>query len=181
MKNLKILIFSSLCLFVASALHGQTMRPPNPGFKNTIGTALSTGVFFDKPAYFFGWSVDYAHVVGEKWILLGGLAYDQEHKTEVKAGEMKVIHTLTPNVAVGYAVSRNLAFGFGIGKGMWDTDNSEKKMKFTTSGNLTIGILASYVILFQGPHGIDVTAGLERGLITPETNVTFELGYGYSF
>jgi len=54
-------------------------------------------------------------------------------------------------------------------------------MKFTTSGNLTIGILASYVILFQGPHGIDVTAGLERGLITPETNVTFELGYGYSF
>jgi hypothetical protein len=94
---------------------------------------------------------------------------------------MKVVHTLTPNVAVGYAVNKNLAFGFGIGKGMWDTDNSEKKMKFTTSGNLTIGILASYGILFRGPHGIDVTAGLERGLITPETNVTFELGYGYSF
>ncbi len=55
------------------------------------------------------------------------------------------------------------------------------KMKYTNSGNLTIGLLGAYTIYSKNRHGIDISGGLERGLITPETDVTIEIGYSYSF
>ena len=73
MKNLKILIFSLLCLLVASTLHGQGLRVPNESYKQCAGIAISTGAFFDKPAVFMGLGVDYAYIIKEKWVLLGGL------------------------------------------------------------------------------------------------------------
>ena len=172
---------SLLLVLISDNLSGQSLRLPNEGYNQCVGTAISTGVFIDKPAWFLGLSVDYAYIIGERWILLGGLAIDRETKTEVSEGERKTVTTLTPNFAVGYAFSRRFAVGAGVGKGFWDTDNEEEKMKFTTKGNLTVGILCSYTIYMKGPHGIDITGGLERGLITPETNVTIEFGYALSF
>ena len=181
MKKIVFLLCFLFFILGSVDLSGQSLRLPNEGYKQCFGIAFSTGVFIDKPAWFVGISFDYAYIIGERWILLGGIAFDQEHKTHVSEGERKTVQTLTPNIAVGYAFSRRLAIGAGVGKGLWDTDNSEEKMKFTSKGNLTVGILCSYTILLKGPHGIDITGGLERGLITPETNITLEMGYALSF
>ena len=176
-----VCLLSVLFILASSNLYAQSLRLPNAGYNQCVGTAFSTGVFLDKPAWFVGMSIDYAYIIGERWILLGGLAYDRETKTEVSEGERETVQTLTPNFAVGYAFSRRFAVGAGIGKGFWDTDNEGEKMKFTTKGNLTVGVLCSYTIYLNGPHGIDITGGLERGLITPETNITIEVGYAFSF
>ena len=159
----------------------QGLRLPSEGYQQCLGVAASTGAFFDKPAVFLGLSLDYAYFIKEKWIVLAGIAYDQEHKTQVSEGEKKTIHTITPNAAIGYAINSRLAVGAGIGKGLWDTDNDKQELKFSTSGNLTVGVLCAYTFYLNGPHGFDITGGIERGLITPETNFTVEIGYGYSF
>lgn len=180
MKNYKKYIFSILFLLISGILFGQALRVPAAGYKNNVGSALSTGAFLDKPAWFLGWGVDYSRLIGENWVVLGGLAYDQEHSTESK--NIKVpIHSLSPNIALGYIITPKLAIGVGIGKGLFDTDNSEGKLKYTTSGNLTVGLLAAYTVYSKNRHSIDIGSGLERGLITPETDVTIEIGYGYSF
>ena len=60
-------------------------------------------------------------------------------------------------------------------------DSSTGKMQYTSEGNLTVGLLCVYTLYQNGPHTLDVGGGIERGLITPETNLTLELGYGISF
>jgi hypothetical protein len=179
-KSLFIAVVILLQIF-SGVVYAQGLRVPNEGYKQCAGIAFSTGAFFDKPAVFIGLGFDYAYIIKEKWVLLGGLAFDSERKTKLSEGETRVINTLTPNVAVGYLIKPRLAVGAGVGKGLWDTDNPEKKMKYTTSGNLTVGVLCAYTLYVNGPHGIDVTGGIERGLITVETNFTVEIGYGYSF
>ena len=181
MRIIKILILNAMWFIIPATLFGQSLSIPLPGFKSCVGTAISSGVFLDKPAWFIGWSADYSYIIKEKWILLGGIAYDQEHKTKAKEGEQMVVHTLSPNVAVGYAITSTFAAGIGLGKGLFDTDNPGQKMKYTSSGNLTIGLLASLTIYSKNHHGLDISGGLARGLITPETDVTIEFGYGYSF
>jgi len=176
-----IIVMLPFLLLGIIQLKGQGLRVPNEGYKQCAGIAISTGAFFDKPAVFIGLGFDYAYIIKEKWVLLGGLTFDSEHKTKLSEGETRVINTLTPNAAVGYLITSRLAVGAGVGKGLWDTDNPEKKMKYTTSGNLTVGVLCAYTIYLNGPHGMDVTGGIERGLITVETNFTVEIGYGYSF
>ena len=174
------LLLCSILLMTTMILNGQSLSVPVAGYKNNVGTALSTGIFIDKPAWFLGWGVDYSFVVGEKWIILAGLAYDQEHSTKSKSNEIPV-HSFSPNLALGYILTPRFAIGAGIGKGLFDTDNSEGKLKYTNSGNLTIGLLGSYTVYSKNRHGIDLGWGVERGLINPETDITIELGYGYSF
>jgi len=177
----KIILAAILLIVSSGILSGQSLRVPNPGNRNCVGTAISSGFFLDKPAWFLGLSFDYAYFITEKWIVLGGIAYDQEHKTQASENENKVVHTLTPNLAIGYALNSRMAVGVGIGKGLWDTDNTDQILKYTSSGNITIGVLWAYSIYLEGPHCVDVTLGLERGLITVETNVTLEIGYGFCF
>jgi hypothetical protein len=181
MKDCKRFILIIPFLLISGILFGQSLRVPSPGYKNSAGTAISSGVFIDKPAWFLGWGVDYSRVIGAKWIILGGMAYDQEHNTKPKENEFKVVHSLSPNIAVGYILTPKLAMGIGIGKGLFDTDNPGQELKFTTSGNVTIGLLGSFTVYSKNRHGLDISWGLERGLITPETDVTIEFGYSYSF
>ena len=49
------------------------------------------------------------------------------------------------------------------------------------SGNLTIRILFALTIYNKNRHGLDISGGIERGLIIPETDLTIEIGNGYSY
>jgi hypothetical protein len=162
-------------------INAQSLTIPSNGYKNSIGTSISTGIFIDKAAVFWGCSVDYSYIINDKIILLFGFAYDQEYKTEKKENEHDVIQTITPNIAFGYALSNKFALGIGLGKGVLDTDNPNQKLKFTSDGNLTAGLLFSITMFSKNHHSIDLGGGIERGLITPETDLTIELGYGYNF
>ena len=71
--------------------------------------------------------------------------------------------------------------GIGLGKGLFDDDNDDEKMKFNKNGGWTIGLIGVYSFYQKGPHSFDVSGGIERGLTTPETDLTLELGYGFSF
>jgi len=68
-----------------------------------------------------------------------------------------------------------------MGKGIFDDDNENNEMRYNKNGGWTIGLLAVLTIYQKGQHGFDVSGGIEQGLTNPETDLTIELGYGYSF
>ena len=54
-------------------------------------------------------------------------------------------------------------------------------MKYTDNGNLIIGILCALTIYNINHQGLDIGAGIERGLIAAETDLIIEIGYDYGF
>lgn len=161
-------------------LPGQSLSLPTEGSKNTLGAGINGGVFLDKEAMFVGAAVDYSRLLGGNWIINVSFCYDQEHSSS-EDGSTAIVNTLSPALALGYAISPRLAAGIGLGKGMFDDDNSTGTIKYTSEGNLTVGLLCVYTFYQKGPHSIDIGGGIERGLITPETDLTLELGYGINF
>ena len=167
-------------LFIGDISLAQSLIVPTQGQKNTFGTALSGGVFLDKDAVFWGLGVDYSRLFNENWIINFSFSYDQEHEQQGGQGT-KVVNTLSPSIAIGYALNQRLAVGVGLGKAMFDDDNSENEIKYNKNGGWTIGLIGSYSFFQNGPHSFDVSGGIESGLSESETNLTVEIGYGYSF
>jgi len=44
-----------------------------------------------------------------------------------------------------------------------------------------IGLFSEYNIYYSDHNSFDISGGIERGLNKPETDITIELGYGFSF
>ena len=160
--------------------NGQSLNMPAEGYSNTFGTAVSGGVFLDKDAVFWGFAVDYSKVIKENWIINISFGYDKEFSKK-KDQEESVVNTLTPSLAIGYALNRRIAMGLGLGKGIFDDDNDDKHFQFNKNGGWTIGLIGVYSFYQKGPHSFDISGGIERGLSSPETDLTLEFGYGYSF
>jgi len=179
--KLRFILIAFVSMFSVCQIHAQGLRVPTGDYKSSIGTAISTGFFVDKPAVFFGYSVDYSYVFNKKFIILGGLAYDQEHTSKTGEDESGVVHSLTPTVTIGYVLTPKFAMGIGFGKALWDTDNTNQKLRFTGKGNITAGLMFSYTFYSKGHSSFDLGGGVEQGIITPETDVTLEIGYAYSF
>jgi hypothetical protein len=173
-------ILVCVLLLLGNVSPAQSLNIPAEGMKNTIGTAFSGGVFLDKDAVFWGVGLDYSRVFNENWIINFSFSYDQEHEQQDSQGT-KVTNTLSPSIAIGYAFNERLAVGIGLGKGMFDDDNSENKLKYNKNGNWTVGLIGAYSFYQNGPHSFDISGGVERGLSEAETDLTIEIGYGYSF
>jgi len=168
-----------MIIFLTAEIAAQGISQPVAGYKNTFGAAVSGGVFLDKQATFWGAAVDYSRVVFDNWIINVSFSYDQEHE-DLDDGSYAITNTFTPSFAFGYAISSNIAAGIGLGKGMFDDDNEEKKIKYNPDGGWTLGLIGVYTFYQSGQHSFDVSAGVERGLTNPETDLTVELGYGFS-
>ncbi len=169
-----------MMILLTTEIFGQSLSMPVGGYLNTFGSAVSGGVFLDKKATFWGAAVDYSRVVFDNWIINVSFSYDQEHE-DLDDGGYSVTNTFSPSVAIGYAISNNIAAGIGLGKGMFDDDNEGKKIKFNPDGGWTIGLIGVYTFYQSEQHSFDVSGGIERGLTNPETDLTVELGYGFSF
>jgi len=115
-KNLNRFGFIALLLGVCCMhqVQSQSLAQPAPGYKNTFGTAASTGVFFNKDAYFWGLGVDYSRLFSNKWVINISMAYDQEISKST-TNENTIVNTLTPSLALGYVISPKFAMGLGAG------------------------------------------------------------------
>ncbi|MGB5894047.1 MAG: hypothetical protein WBG58_07700, partial [Ignavibacteriaceae bacterium] len=69
----------------------------------------------------------------------------------------------------------------GLGRGMFDDDNEEKKIKYNPDGGWTIGLIGVYTFYQSNQHSFDISAGIERGLGKPETDLSIDIGYGFNF
>jgi len=174
----KLLII--VMILLTTEIIGQSLSKPVAGNTNTFGSAISGGFFFDKKATFWGVAVDYSRVVFNNWIINVSFSYDQEHE-DLDDGGYSVTNTFTPSIAIGYAISNNIAAGIGLGKGMFDDDNKEKKIKYNPDGGWTIGLIGVYTFYQSNQHSFDISFGLERGLGKPETDLSIDIGYGFSF
>ena len=151
MLNRKINFILIVCLMTKGMLlMGQTLNMLSEGFRNSVGVSISGGVFLDKEAVFFGASTDYSRLFSERWIVNVSLSFYQEHSSS-EDGSTAIVNTLAPALALGYSISPRLAAGIGVGKGMFDDDNSSGNMQYTSEGNLTVGLLSVYTLYQKGP------------------------------
>ncbi len=182
--NLRIKILVKLLviliIFLTTEIAAQGFSQPVAGYKNTFGTAVSGGFFFDKKATFWGAAVDYSRVIFDNWIINVSFSFDQEHE-DLDDGSYAVTNTFSPSLAVGYSIASNIAAGIGLGKGMFDDDNEGKKIKYNPDGGWTIGLIGVYTFYQSKQHSFDISFGLERGLGNPETDLSIDIGYGFSF
>ncbi len=181
-KNISRVVFAFLILgfFSSQNIHCQSLGKPAPGYKSTLGAATSTGLFFNKDAYFWGLGVDYSRLLSERWVINISVGYDQEiSKSETKNNT--IINTITPSLAFGFILTSRFVLGFGVGKGLYDDDNETGNLEFNKNGGYTAGLIGVYTIYQKGRHGFDISTGLEQALGGPDLDVTVELGYGYSF
>jgi hypothetical protein len=159
--------------------YSQKLGLPAKGYSNTFGSAVSAGVFINKEAFFWGLGTDYTRVLKRNWMINISAAFDQEHsRTD---GNKSIINTLTPSLALGYAIKTRFALGAGLGKSLFDDDNESNTIKFNKDGGWTIGVVGALTLIQKGKHGFDLVAGIEQGLANSETDITVELGYGFSF
>jgi hypothetical protein len=172
-----VFAFLFLGLLIFQNTHCQSLGKPSPGYKSTIGAASSTGLFFNKDAYFWGFGVDYSRLLNEKWVVNISLGYDQE----ISKPESTIINTITPSLAFGYILTSKFVVGLDLGKGLYDDENEKGNLEFNKNGDYTAGLIGVYTIYQKGCHGFDITAGLEQAINVSDLDVTVELGYGYSF
>ena len=181
-KTIIPIVFALLvfAFFSSQNVHCQWLGKPAPGYKSTLGAATSTGLFFNKDAYFWGLGIDYSRLFSERWVVNFSMAFDQEiSKSESK--DKTIVNTLTPSLAFGYVFTPKFVLGFGVGKGLYDDDNDTGNLEFNKNGAYTVGLIGVYTLYQKGRHGFDISAGLEQALGGPDLDVTVELGYGYSF
>ncbi len=175
-----IVVLLVLGVFSTQKVQSQSFGKPSPGYKNTFGAATSTGFFLNKDAYFWGLGADYSRLIGERWVINLSMAFDQEIARSDASGTT-VVNTLTPSLAFGYVFTSNFALGVGVGKGLFDDDNETGMLEYNKNGDWTIGLIGVYTFYQKGPHGFDVSVGIEQGIGNSDLDLTAELGYGYSF
>ena len=113
MLNRKInIILIVLLMTKGMLLLGQSISIPTEGHKNSYGVSINGGVFIDKEAVFIGASTDYSRLIGEKWIINVSLCFDQEHSSS-DDGSTAIVNTISPALALGYAISPRLAAADG--------------------------------------------------------------------
>jgi len=171
------LVIGACCM---QKLQGQSLAQPAPGYNNTFGSAVSTGIFFNKDAYFWGLGVDYSRLLSNNWVINISMAYDQEISKSV-SNTNTAVNTLTPSLAFGYVFTPKFVLGLGVGKGLFDDDNATGNLKLNKNGSWTVGLIGVYTIYQKGRHGFDISAGVEQGIGNADLDITLELGYGYSF
>jgi hypothetical protein len=178
-NSIRIVVLVS-CVFSIQIAQGQSLGLPAPGYNNTFGTAVSTGLFFNKDAYFWGVGVDYSRMLTNKWIINISMGYDQEI-SKSETNDNTIVNTLTPSLAFGYVLTPKIVLGLGLGKGLFDDDNDSGDLKINKNGSWTVGLIGVYTLFQKGRHGFDITSGFEQGIGNPDLDFTIELGYGYSF
>jgi hypothetical protein len=181
-KNIRRIVIALLVLGGLSIqnVQSQSFARPAPGYKNTLGAAISTGFFLNKDAYFWGLGADYSRLIGERYVINISMAFDQEiSKTETKG--TGIVNTLSPSLALGYVFNSRFALGIGLGKGAFDDDNDTGMLEYNKNGDWTIALIGVYTFYQKGPHGFDISLGVEQGIGNADLDVTAELGYGFSF
>ena len=174
---LTILVFLAVLGIQEST--AQSLARPAPGYKNTLGTAFSSGVFLNKEAVFWGLGVDYSRLLSSRWVANVSMNFDQEI-SESNPGGHTSVNTLSPSLAFGYVFSQRFVLGVGAGVGIFDDDNENRNLAFNL-GSWTVGLIGVYTIYQKGRHGFDISGGIEQGIGNPDLDITLEFGYGYSF
>ena len=179
-----------LALFILCSIEGnyaQSLTLPSNGYTNTIGSAISGGLFIDKDAIFYGFSIDYSKVILQNWIVNISFAYDKEMNTQTKQ-DIPDINSYTPSIALGYAFNQKTAIGIGLGKSIFDDDNEDKKIQFiqlipidTNSevGSMLLGIDVDqkriYKLIETGKDGVITTFKISKfGVNSPISENLFK-------
>lgn len=150
-------------------------------YLNSIGGGLSYGDKLNKDADFWGWTLDYSRVLNSGWVFTAALAYDEE--TERRNGQQdKIVQSYTPTFSWSYPISARWSLATGLGKGLFNDDNKEKKMELTEfNEEWAVGAIAAFTLFQNGRHRTSISSSLEYNISEGEPALSVDIGYAYSF
>ncbi len=144
--------------------------------KSFASISASYGQFFERDAWFYGFSGEFSRRLDKLPIgLAGSLMWDQD--TDIKKD--KVVGTLTTAITGSYLINDRWSVGTGLGKGFMDTDNADKNYKFT-NGDWSTAIFLGYQIPLNLNSSLGLSASYEYNMSAKETSISFDIAYGFS-
>lgn len=167
-----------------AAAEAQIAAPPplSPDKVNGVGFGVSYGEQNDRNADFWGWSAEYSRVVHPRWVLAASIAWDEETERTVDSPD-KVVRSFTATGTVSYLLTERFTLTTGLAKGIANTDNSSRSMKFA-GGDLNTGIAIGYglpAFPAESPYSLGISLAYEYNISAKETAVSMDLTIGFSF
>ena len=128
--SVSVCVALALVLALAGRVEAQLAnRPlPAPGFTNSFGFGASYGEMLRREAWFWGLSLDYGRLLGERWAGNAALTWDRESK-ETGAD----VETYSLVATVSWVITRRFSLATGLAKGLADDDNIEGRMRFANA------------------------------------------------
>lgn len=173
----------ALLLLVAwQSSWAQIAAPPRPAedYRNSVSAGLSIGEINGRDADFWGWTIDYNRSLTDRWTSALSLTWDRE--TENGTPDIKVT-TYTLVGTVSYNLSERISLTTGIGKGVADDSNAQRRMRIT-DGDWSTGIAVGFALpglpLFVR-DSVVLSVAYEYNVSRKETSVSADLGIGWSF
>ena len=144
--------------------------------KSFVSIAASYGQVFQRDAWFYGFSGEYSRRLNKLPIgLAGSFMWDQEKDIKKNI----VVSTFTAALTGSYLISERWSVGTGLGKGIIDTDNTQKNYKFT-NGDWSTAIFFSYQIPLTLKSSIGLATSYEYNMSANETSFSIDISYGFS-
>ncbi len=178
-----ILLLSCIVLILtnnANAQFGGVVVSRDPEHKSTAGFSLNAGPFLQRDAYFLGIALDYSQLIDGPWSFGTSLAYDSE-KDKSKIPE-EITESWTFIGTINYSINK-FTFSTGFGKVFANTSNPADRMQFS-DGDWATGIGISYALpdlpWFERDN-ISLGTAMEYNISQKEWNLSFDLGFGWSF
>jgi hypothetical protein len=144
---------------------------------NAFSFSASYGEILEREAWFYGFSGEYARRLKKAPVgFAGSLMWDSE-KDEIKD---KTVGTFTAAVTGSYLLGKRFSIGTGLGKGFADTDNPDRKYKFT-NGDWTTALFGGYQIPLKNKASIGISLSYEYNLSAKENSLSIDLAFGIPF
>jgi hypothetical protein len=164
----------------ANAQIGGAVISKYPDLKNTAGFNINAGPFLQRDAFFIGFAIDYSRLLSGPWSFSTSIGYDKEtdrsKDPEVSTKSWTIMGT------INYSIDK-FSFATGFGKGFANTSNPSKVMKFS-NGDWATGFVVSYALPdlpWSDRDNISTSAAIEYNITSKEWNLSFDLGFGWSF
>jgi len=169
-----------LCLFLILPLISSAQFSANISRseenKSFASISASYGQFFERDAWFYGFSGEFSRRLDKLPIgLAGSLMWDQD----IDIKKDKKVGTFTAAITGSYLINDRWSVGTGLGKGFMDTDNTNKKYKFT-DGDWSTAIFLGYQIPLNLKSSLGLSASYEYNMSAKETSISFDISYGFS-
>ena len=147
------------------------------GFKNVVAFGGSVGSPYTRDAYFWGVTADYTRLLDRRWSTTLSLAFDREFERR-QAQPTKLVNTLTVIGTFNYGLTRWLTATTGLGKGIVDDDNRDRKMRFT-DGDWSTGVALGFSLPdlpFTNRDAVVFSTAWEWNITQAEPSVSVDLG-----
>ncbi len=128
----------------------------------------------ERNAEFYGFSAEYNRRINKLPIgLAGSMMWDRETDHDAE----RVVETFTAAITASYLLGKRFSLGSGLGKGIMDRNDSDKRYKFT-DGDWVTAVFGGYQLPLSERIALGLSLSYEYNISAKETSLSIDLVFG---